>query len=309
MNPSICLATIQIAWSGRDQPNYGAQARLPFPEPSHHNCEDNDRAPVGVDAEGHDGDGDHRTTRPDLEVAGIDLQAAIHHQASELPVGRDPGVAIIGLEHVAETGKGKVEAEHSDAISGCSVKDALAGGKSRLLVAVWPRKPGLIDIDDWMVGEIRCQQQLVASGMDEEGRHAGRVTGCGDGRQAWHDLDAGLVEFNLVHDRLETVLDIRCEAYAKLLRYRHVGEIGIGANEEVPVGLRNENRGTWEGFAAACSSQIADMVGMGVRNDDRIDVPRTESDRREVIEDVATIRAHGLAGTSLDENPPTAGFD
>ena len=62
-------------------------------------------------------------------------------------------------------------------------------------------------------------------------------------------------------------------------------------------------------LGAVRGSQIANVVRAGVRDDNRVNVRRVVADRREVIEDAAAIRAHGPAGSGLDQNPPTAGFD
>ncbi len=44
-------------------------------------------------------------------------------------------------------------------------------------------------------------------------------------------------------------------------------------------------------------------------DNDRVDVRWREADSREVIKDLATVRAHGLAGSGFDQNAPAAGFD
>jgi len=73
--------------------------------------------------------------------------------------------------------------------------------------------------------------------------------------------------------------------------------------------IRNEDSGAGEGFAAVRGPQVADMVGVGVRDDDRVDVRRGKADRGKVVKDAPAIRAHGLAGPSFNQDPPTAGLD
>lgn len=79
--------------------------------------------------------------------------------------------------HLGALGGGEVsaivETENEELIRRRHIEDAVAGGESGVLVAIGPRQPRPIDIDDRVVGEIGRQQELIVPGVNKEVCHAG----------------------------------------------------------------------------------------------------------------------------------------
>lgn len=107
-------------------------------------------------------------------------------------------------------------------------------------------------------------------------------------------------------DGRDAPLDIGDESPPEVFGHGQPRQIRLIADKERPVILRNINRRLGEGARAIGTAQVADVVGMGMRNHDGIDVIRLDTDRGKVREKMPTIRTQCLRRTRLDQDflPP-----
>lgn len=116
------------------------------------------------------------------------------------------------------------------------------------------------------------------------------------------------IKLYIVQPRLDALPDVRGKALPEVFGDGHVGQIGVLRHEKRPVIGGDHDGGAWKCAAAVSGAQIANVVGMGVRDHDQVDIFRRKTDGAQVLEQAAAVGAHRLSGASLQQNAATAKF-
>lgn len=82
---------------------------------------------------------------------------------SKLPARRDPGVTHVGLEHSSQPWERIMKPENEEPIGRGHIEYAAARRERGILVSIRSGSPWMVDVDDWVIGKVRSEKQLVAT--------------------------------------------------------------------------------------------------------------------------------------------------
>ena len=142
----------------------------------------------------------------------------------------------------------------------------------------------------------------------KDGEVAGGVSGSGDDGDAGNDFGFAIDGLDLMAERSEAAAGHGLNAGLGIFGQAQAGQVGAGAGPELPFDFGEDVAGVGEGGAAEHVDGAADVVGVGVGEDDGIDIVGTDAGDFE-----ARLNGSGgarvLAGAGIDEDDVAAGFD
>jgi len=158
-----------------------------------------------------------------------------------------------------------------------------------------------------MDGGVPEVEQLLTIGGYKDGQVAGGVAGGRDGNDAGHDLGLAFERFDVVAQGAEAAASHGVERILGSFRDLEGPEVSTGAGPEFPFDFREDAAGVGEGGAAAGVDCAADVVWVGVGEDDGIDIPGADAGNFQA--GLYGAGAAGiLAGAGIDQDGMAAGF-
>src|SRR5450759_5017672 len=157
-------------------------------------------------------------------------------------------------------------------------------------------------------GGIAQVEQLLAFGCDQHGKMAWSVAGRGNGDDAGHDLDLAVDGLDLVAQRAEAAARHGVEGLLGRVGHAERAQVGAGGGPEFPFQFGENIAGVGESGAPAQVDGAADVVGVGVGEDDGIDILWADTGPFEARLNGA-VGAGIFASPGIDQHDMASGFD